>query len=149
MPTEGPQSGLRIDVSGGTGFTRGLAPGDSIVLFGPATFKPYQDTDVNGEIRIPVQGRRQKRDYSDDAKPVKKEFGVILTSTLEPTDGTSRKTFLDSLICVGAVGLGCADAITDILKTFHYAWVNIPSRYGIGNRTKHTFNNALLKLKYK
>lgn len=150
MPTEGPQSGLRIDVSGGTGFTRGLAPGDSIVLFGPATFKPYQDTDVNGEIRIPVQGRRQKRDYSDDAKPVKKEFGVILTSTLEPTDGASvGKTFLDSLICVGAVGLGCADAITDILKTFHYSLGEhtFALRDWQSNK-KHTFNNALLKLKY-
>lgn len=122
MPTEGPQKGLRVTTVGGKGFPQSLDAGNSIVLFGPQTFEPHQDTDDNGEIRIPVQGRRQKRDYPDTAKPVKKEFSVILSSTLEPTGGSSiAKTFLDSLICMGKPGMGCTDAVTDVLKTFHYS----------------------------
>jgi len=124
----GSASNVEVEVSGGAGFANSLDPTGSIVLFGPATFHPVQTADANGTITVPVQGRAQRSDLPDTAKPVEKEFSIIAEASLDPvTASTIGRSFADDLMCLGTAGSGTADAIVecqnaliDIIKQFHW-----------------------------
>jgi hypothetical protein len=122
IPKAGPQPGLSVELVGQKGFSSSLVTAGTLVLFGPSEVHLKQDTSSTGQVKVGVQGRQQTRDYPDSASPVKKTFSIEVKSSLEPLDGNSvGKTFLDSLICVGAGKFACADAFTDIAKTAQYS----------------------------
>ena len=126
-PTAG---GVEITVTGAKGFADRLITKGSYVLFGPETYLPKQTADGNGMVRVPVQGRVQKREIPKEARPKERKFSVLVEASADPVDGnTIGKAFLDDLVCVGGllgVGsvlqkkAGCVDAIADIVRQF--AW---------------------------
>jgi hypothetical protein len=121
LPSPGPAAGVEVTVEGAVGFADRLITAGSVVLFGPDRYQPRQTANKSGTITVPVQGRAQRRDIPDSARPVQKRFSVRVSARPDPTDGNSIvKTFLDSLICVAKPGLSCIDSFADILKQFNW-----------------------------
>ena len=125
----GAAANVEVETTGEEGFTKSLAAGDSIVLFGPATFHPVQTADDNGQITVPVQGRRQKRDKSDITTPVQKEFSIFFQASLDPAGASQiARAFADDILCLGVTASGdvvdglaeCQNAVIDVVKQFHW-----------------------------
>lgn len=121
FPPPGPIEGVQVEITGKKGFSSSLVTAGTLVLFGPEEVQLKQDTGADGTVKIGVQGRQQPRDYPDQAKPVDKQFSINVSATPEPSGASSAgKTFVDSLLCVAAPGFGCADAVADVVKSFHW-----------------------------
>jgi hypothetical protein len=125
----GAAAHVQVDTIGGQGFTQNLAAGNSIVLFGPATFEPVQTAGDDGTITIGVQGRQQRRDLSDVTISVAKTFSLQFQASLDPIELSQLgRSGADSFLCAG-VALGgdavdafaeCQNAVVDLIKQFHW-----------------------------
>jgi hypothetical protein len=120
---------VQVDTIGGQGFTQSLAAGNSIVLFGPATFHPVRTADESGSITVPVQGRRQHTDLSEATHPVDKTFSLIFDASLDPSEASQiGRSFADNILCLATLESAdaanafaeCQNAAIDIIKQFHY-----------------------------
>jgi hypothetical protein len=111
FPAGGRVSGAEVKFEAGEGFP-------NLVLFGD--YKQLrQDTDANGEVTLKVIGRAQKKQLPDSAKPVDKEFSVLVSAQPEAVNGnTIANIFFDGL--TATTGAGAISALVDILKTFHW-----------------------------
>jgi len=121
LPKNGAVPGIEVTVEGRHGFADRLNTANAWVMFGPDKFSPRMDTDENGEISIPVQGRRQTRTVSHDA-PFMREFSLGLEAQPSQVTATSiANAFLESLSAwVGGGIPGFVKAAANVIATVHF-----------------------------
>lgn len=121
LPPPGPVSGVNVQIRGAKGFSTSLVEAGTKVLFGPTEVNLNPVSDANGAVTIPVQGRRQSKDHPDTATATDERFSISVAAHPEQSGASSAgKAFLDDLLCVVAPGIGCADAVADVVKSFHW-----------------------------
>lgn len=121
LPPPGPVAGVNVQIRGEKGFSTSLVEAGTKVLFGPTEVNLDPVSDGNGQVTIPVQGRRQSKDHPDSATATNDTFSISVAAHPEQSGASSAgKAFLDSLLCVAVPGLGCADAVADVVKSFHW-----------------------------
>lgn len=115
LPPAGRMAGVEVKLTGGQGFP-------DLVLF-----NNYRDvfgkvTDQNGELTVGITGAAQKRQMPESAKPVDKEFSIIVHAQPEAiSDKTLASLFFSGLFAGVNPNLPSAtSAIIDLLKTIHW-----------------------------
>ncbi|MFI7114505.1 hypothetical protein ACIBK9_49910 [Nonomuraea sp. NPDC050227] len=117
----GSLENVRVEVAGARGFGDRLMTAGSFVLFGPEV-RPKLQTDKQGQVHVPVQGRGQSRDVPDNARAVEKTASItVQAAPAAVTGGSLTKSLLDSVLCGAKPGLGCADAIADVAQSFTWS----------------------------
>jgi hypothetical protein len=115
FPPAGPIAGAELQFEGGEGFP-------NLVLFGNYNDVFPKATNSNGEASIDVIGHSQKNQIPDSAKPVDKEFSIIVSAQPEAYNGnTIVNTFFNGFTFgVRPNAPSGITAIVDILKTVHW-----------------------------
>jgi hypothetical protein len=112
----GPVAGAEIKVDRGEGIP------DLVMFNTEGTNSMRAWTDSDGVARYKIFGAPQKRDVPHTAKPIEKQFSIIVRAQPEALTGTSLlSTFFDSLDVAAARNpVGLVSVAVDILKAFTY-----------------------------
>ncbi|HKO92004.1 MAG TPA: hypothetical protein VJU61_12665, partial [Polyangiaceae bacterium] len=115
LPGAGRIAGAELEFRGGIGFPERVLFGNYADLLGKAT-------DANGEATLAVTGTAQKKQLSEAAKPVDREFSILVSAQPEAFDEKSlvNMFFNGYSLGVKASVPGAITAILDVLKTVHW-----------------------------
>ncbi len=114
FPTSGRIAGTELAFEGGKGF------GQYVLFADYQTMR--QDTNVHGEVALPVLGKAQSKEFPPDAERVMREFSVHVSAQPKAVTG---KTIFDTFFAGLSFGAapsatGAIGAAVDILKTCHW-----------------------------
>lgn len=129
LPNTGPIPDVEVQAEGIRGFFRqGLNKGSFMENI-PVSASS-DDTNADGYVAFPVEGRAQKRPPTKPEPTLPRIFSVRLSTQLDPTNlNTLAKAFLDTVLCAvpvvatksPAAILGCVDPVADVAKQMQWS----------------------------